>query len=262
MPPGVRVLSGPRVSAPDLAQMHMTPGAMVFKLLFTAARATDFPQDILAGSVAATIRPNTDGTAVNVRLLQIDIAVRDDRAGATGWYFATLAYDQTIAGASPWTKMVPVGLTWGNDPQGAPLQETWINPAAPAYAKAHLGVGGRLNGPVDNQQSACMSCHGTAQAPSLANMFPAGSCVANTAAWFRNLPGTQPFGRFDQRTPACDTALNGITLTGADYSLQLAQTVTEGLDATAPTFNPCTWDAANAPDTARSPGLRGRSAHR
>ena len=29
----------------------------------------------------------------SVRLLQVDIAVKDQRAGPTGWYFATYAYD-------------------------------------------------------------------------------------------------------------------------------------------------------------------------
>jgi hypothetical protein len=42
--------------------------------------------------------------------------------------------------------MVPVGLMWGNDPSGPPIKESWINPGAPAYAKAHLGVDDRLNG--------------------------------------------------------------------------------------------------------------------
>ncbi len=91
--------------------------------------------------------------------------MRDDRAGSTGWYFSTLAYDKSIVGTSPWLKMVPVGLMCGNDPAGPPLTMSWINPTAPAYAKAHVGVDGRLNGPVDNPASACMSCHGTAQAP-------------------------------------------------------------------------------------------------
>lgn len=184
-----------------------------------------------------------------MRLLQIDIAVRDDRAGPTGWYFATYAFDRTVAGTSPWLKMTPVGLMWGNDPTGAPIEESWINPSAPAYAKAHLGVDGRLNGPVDNPASACMSCHSTAQAPSLANMVPpaTGPCAPMRSNWFRNLPGTQAFGRFDPEASVCETSLNGLTLTAADYSLQLAATVTRAVSPTEASFNPCTWDDANPP---------------
>jgi hypothetical protein len=235
--------STPGRDTADVSQMRVTAGGFVYKLLFSAARPSDFPQDILAGSLAVDILPNASGPAVNVRLLQIDVAVKDARAGATGWYFATYAYDRTATG-SPWRKMVPLGLTWGNDPGGPPLQESWINPAAPAFAKAHLGVDGRLNGPVDNRVSACMSCHSTAQAPSLANMVPpaSGPCAASRPSWFRNLPGGQPFGRFDPEGSVCETALDSVTLAAADYSLQLAATVGRSRPPSAATFNPCTWD--------------------
>ena len=182
--------------------------------------------------------------------MQIDIAVKDRRAGATGWYFATYAYDASRTGASPWTRMAPVGLMWGNDPAGAPIRESWINPAAPAYARAHLGVDGRLNGPVDNPASACMSCHSTAQAPSLAPMLPTAACVQPPfrADWFRNLRGTIAFGRRQVSAGVCQADAAGITLTAADYSLQLSSTVSRALPTatSGPTYNPCTWNE-NAP---------------
>ncbi|MGH9386202.1 MAG: hypothetical protein ACRD2N_18150, partial [Vicinamibacterales bacterium] len=238
----------PGTDAPNVGQMRITAGGMVFKLLFSAAKPSDFPLDLLAGSLSANVLPNGGGPPVTVRLLQIDIAVKDDLAGPTGWYFATYAFDRNVAGSSPWLKMAPVGLMWGNDPSGPPLLESWINPSAAAYAKNHLGVDGRLNGPVDNPVSACMSCHGTAQAPTLANMIPpaSGTCAPERPKWFRNLPGTQAFGRFEPGPSSCLTSLNGTTLTAADYSLQLASTVTRTLRAPA-TFNPCTWDAAKPP---------------
>ena len=173
----------PGVDTPVRTQMRFTAGGLVYKLLYSAARPSDFPQDLLAGSLSTQILPNAGGAPLTVRLLQIDIAVKDDRAGPTGWYFATYAYDRTAAGSSPWLKMVPVGLMWGNDPGGPPLVDSWINPGAPAYAKAHLGVDGRLNGPVDNPVSACMSCHSTAQAPSLANMLPSGTGAVRATAF-------------------------------------------------------------------------------
>ncbi len=240
--------ASPGVDAPDRSKMKFAAGGLVYKLLYSAARPTDFPQDLLAGSLAAEILPTANAGPLTVRLLQIDIAVKDDRAGPTGWYFATYAFDRSIAGTSPWLKMAPVGLMWGNDPNGPPLVESWINPSAPAYAKAHLGVDGRLNGPVDNKVSACMSCHSTAQAPSLAGILPpvGGACGSQRPAWFRNLAGTQAFGRFDPQGSTCETSLAGITLTAADYSLQLGSTVTRAVGTQA-TFNPCTWDDAAPP---------------
>jgi hypothetical protein len=239
----------PGIDTANVANMRIAQEGFVFKLLFSAARPSDFPDDVLAGSLALDILPNAGGVPVNVRLLQIDVAAKDDRAGPTGWYFATYAFDKTVAGISAWKKMVPIGLTWGNDPKAPPIQESWINPSAPAYAKAHLGVDGRLNGPVDNQASACMSCHGTAQAPAVAPMMPppGGPCAALRASWFRNLPAGQAFGRFDPEGSACETSLTGLTLTAADYSLQLASTVTRGISTTQASFNPCTWDEANPP---------------
>jgi hypothetical protein len=250
--------AAPGVDTPDTSRTRFTEGALVFKLIFSAARPSDFPTDLLAGSLALSILPNASAAPVTVRLLQIDIAAKDNRAGPTGWYFATFAFDRAVAGSSPWLKMAPVGLMWGNDPAGTPINESWINASAPAYARAHLGVGGRLNGPIDNRASACLSCHSTAQAPSLANILPPSgnnTCTPLRANWFRNLPGTQPFGRFDPRPTTCETSLSGITLTAADYSLQLAETVANALPSAPSRFNPCTWDTANPPSAVPAAGL-------
>ncbi len=251
------------VDNPKLDKTTFAEGAFVFKVLFSAARPADFGQDILDGSLAVDILPRDGGgTATSVRLLQVDIAVKDQRAGPTGWYFATYAYDKSVSGQSPWRKMVPVGLMWGNDPDVTgpgvgTLDESWINPAAPLYARNHLGVAGRLNGPVDNPSSACMSCHSTAQAPNVAALIPpaSGPCAPKAMEWFRNLPGSQAFGRFSVVNGACVTSLQAnVNLVAAEYSLQLGSTVARahpqiGLinpNAEA-TFNPCTWDDATSP---------------
>jgi len=68
-----------------------------------------------------------------------------------------------------------------------------------------------------------------------------------------NLPGTQAFRRFDSEGTQCLTALNGLTLTAADHSLQLASTVTRALSTTQQSFNPCTWDDANPPSAGPLP---------
>lgn len=251
------------IDSPKLDKATFAEGAFVFKVLFSAAKPTDFPLDILAGSLAVDILPRDGGgTAASVRLLQVDIAVKDQRAGPTGWYFATYAYDASVAGSSPWRKMVPVGLMWGNDPDVTgvgvgTLDESWINPASPQYARDHLGVAGRLNGPVDNPSSACMSCHSTAQAPNVAALIPpaSGACGSKAMEWFRDLPGNQAFGRFAVVNGACVTSLPAaVNLISAEYSLQLGSTVARAhpqiglINPNAdPTFNPCTWDDATSP---------------
>lgn len=239
--------TSPGIDTPRLARMRFPEHSFVFKLLYSAAQPGDFPRDLLAGSLTQDILPNRNRTPLAVRLMQIDIAVKDARAGATGWVFATYAYDRDLPGSSPWRKMAPVGLMWGNDPGGPPIDESWINPAAPAYALAHLGVDDRLNGPVDNPNSACMSCHSTAQAPVVASMLPSGSCAStHRADWFRNLSGGTAFGRRQNSGGSCLTSSSGVTLTAADYSLQMAETVDRALDGD--TFNPCTWDEAAPPN--------------
>jgi len=251
-------IATPGKDVPNRSAMKVAEGGLVYKLLFSAARAGAFPVDILKDSVKADVIPNAGGVKVPVRLLQIDIAVKDDRSDETGWYFATYAYDRSVSHSSPWRRMVPVGLMWGNDPGGPSpdLEETWINPDAPLYARNHLGVDGRLNGPVDNPDSACMSCHSTAQAESVADMLPEGECNEPPfrAKWFRNLKGSVAFGRFTPTDTACDTTPPANAPVAADYSLQLGATVTRAIQANqSATFNPCTWDTASPPSTTPPP---------
>lgn len=118
-------------------------------------------------------------------VMQFDIIVKDSvSAPKTGWVFATLVYDANAAGDA-WDKMVPLGVMWGNDPDvnsalvpPPPLNENWINPAAPTYSTQTLGWGGRLSGPNDGARNdiqvgtavlknapdlSCMSCHSPAE---------------------------------------------------------------------------------------------------
>jgi hypothetical protein len=104
----------------------------------------------------------------NLRVMQFDIIVKDvDAAPETGWVFATFVYDRNAPkGTGPWDQLVPLGVTWGNDPEadgyytghppvdpknphGPLLKQFWRNPKAPEYAAATLGWGGRLSGPID-----------------------------------------------------------------------------------------------------------------
>ncbi|KAJ5662260.1 uncharacterized protein N7477_009876 [Penicillium maclennaniae] len=114
--------------------------------------------------------------ASDLRLLQVDFAVRDDRS-PIGWIFGTFMYTGTkhesnvrnvleveayiLNGAQAWNRIIPVGIMWGNDPlmnqaafnQGSKPAESWINPKAEtlrvslAGSRPSWGWNGRLNGP-------------------------------------------------------------------------------------------------------------------
>jgi hypothetical protein len=211
---------------PDATKAIFPDGTVSIKLLFTAAPQTQVPYlkngfqwqgniDPLTGACTAADPTGTRTPAI-MTLLQIDLAVRDTRANATtGWVFGTFVYDGTAPGATPWERMIPVGVQWGNDPlltpveyaKGTRVTESWINPSL--TIPQHLGWLGRLNGPVDNPLSSCLSCHGTAQNPDASPMIPPnGSTDAQRMRWFRNVKATEAFDLGKA--------------TSLDYSLQLA----------------------------------------
>jgi hypothetical protein len=237
-----------KTNVPDLSKARFPQGAMSFKLLFTDAKPDDFQgADILAGAPQWTIA--TSGGLKAVRLLQMDVAAVDSNS-PTGWVFGTFAFDSAASDASPWLRLRPVGLSWGNDEgftpadqqAGKKLQETTISDQAPAYAAAHLGWAGRANGPVDNPISGCLSCHSTAQSPPAPITFNDSvfhdSCTSDQQKllWFRNLRGDQPFGTVNAST---------CTLTNAsptpprplDFSLQMSVAVQNVLQFQ--DVNPC-----------------------
>jgi hypothetical protein len=202
--------------APNPGLALMPEGTVAAKLLFTTATEAEVPYLAGAPQWAGYVFANPNDPAptpasprkvLPLRLLQIDIAVKDARvASTTGWVFGTFVYGGGPGGpaGSGWMNVAPVGLMWGNDPNytgTGPLQETFLNPKV---QMPHVGYQGRLNGPVDNKISSCLSCHSVAEVPSGTMVPPAG---ANPARWFRNIPAGTPFdaGR-----------------TSTDYSLQLA----------------------------------------
>lgn len=200
-------------------------------------------------TVADQLNPNIRSpqpTLIPLRVMQFDIIVKDSKAApATGWVFTTFVYNKDAPGKGPWDRLVPLGAQWGNDPELAahpssqslgnaahashPLTQTWINTRDSApYALEQLGWGGRLSGPIDvakrhqviftdgvrrgpdQRASSCMSCHGTAQYPFVANLYPSpnrsfprdgstfllyppGSPEWNR--WFQNRSGKEPQNR-------------------------------------------------------------------
>ncbi|MDM5178082.1 hypothetical protein PO883_12865 [Massilia sp. DJPM01] len=195
--------------SPDAALSQFPDGTVIAKLLFTTAPDAEVPYlkdtvewranvHVFSGATcpsgALVRRPQT------VRLLQVDIAIKDARAAETGWVFATLSYNGNAAGATPWERMQLVGVMWGND---IAKNQQWINKMN--GTPQHLGADGRLNGPVDNPRSSCISCHATAQTPSRSPMIAPSQ--ADAPRWFANYPGNRAFDA-------------GATAT--DYSLQIA----------------------------------------
>jgi hypothetical protein len=116
--------------------------------------------------------------------------------------------------------MIPVGLIWGDDPTessminrdgvfvNTKLTETRINSAlvevadwdyGPRAYVRHHGLGGRLNGPVDNPVSSCISCHGRAATFSDAIPINQNSGKPMEFALFNVVKPSQfPRDRFDQ----------------------------------------------------------------
>jgi hypothetical protein len=249
--------------APDLGAFEdargFPEGTVVGKLLFVPLTEADVPwladpiewtayvyASDLPGPDAPDYRetPPTMRQAAPVRLIQMDIMVRDSRVDASGgWLFGTFAYNGTLGNENRWDNLVPVGLMWGNDPDvtlsmnnptptetrtNPALLETVIN-ASPDLPAMHLGWGFRLNGPVDNANSSCMSCHSTAQYPSASPIMPfldnppvavpppGTEAGEDWMRWFRNIPWGEAFD-------GNDTAVN------MDFSLQLTKSLQNYVD--------------------------------
>jgi hypothetical protein len=190
--------------APDPTRARFPEGTVAFKLIFTTASVSQVP--FLKGSLeweADINRAKDSGPRPTLRLLQIDVAVRDSRADSTtGWVFGTFIYNGDARGNSVWDHMIPVGAMWGNDPDrlsdNGSLAETVINPQARSLVQ-HLGYQGRLNGPIDNAASSCLSCHSTSQIPAdlsqpTTSPVPAARATpAILAQYFRNIEAGTPF---------------------------------------------------------------------
>jgi hypothetical protein len=214
-----------------------------FKFLFTEATDQDvlYPLGDAPTVEAITSDPQQPTT---LRLLQVDIAVRDPQATATGWVFGTFVWKGPAKGDGLFDNLVPVGLMWGNDPRVqnnslsgfAALQQTKLNPdlaglvwQGPGQSwpeRPYPGFQGRLNGPADNWRSSCISCHSAAQYqrnPKLErpdSTLKQNGAVTSTkiaqvvADFFDNVQGGHLI------SPAQD-AVVPLTATPLDYSLQL-----------------------------------------
>ncbi len=187
---------------PNLEHAELPPGSLVVKYVFVTGDDKQLPQlqgaPIWYANINCTIKRDGKKCIRPVRLVQLDIAVRDEQVKeTTSWVMTTLVYDKNAPGTTSWDKMVPLGVQWGNDPgvlPGSSLKETVIFKDAPDYARQRLGWGGRLNGPTDAKGSACLSCHSTASWPNPPRFLPPRDAdMATRMRWFRNLKPDEPF---------------------------------------------------------------------
>jgi hypothetical protein len=253
-----------KTGSPDISKSQFAQGTMTFKILFSDATADDFQgPDILAGAQPWTIA--TPSGQQTVRLMQMDVAAVDDRS-PTGWVFGTFAHDATATDTSPWLRIRPVGLSWGNDfgftpadqQAGKKLTETTISDQIPTYAAAHLGWAGRTNGPIDNPISGCLSCHSTAQYPVDAAINFSKACTTDQQKmiWFRDLTGAQAFGAVD--AASCTQITASPPPNSLGFSLQMGvavQSVAQFKD-----INSCS--PASAPATTPVRSISGAAAPR
>lgn len=153
-----------------------------FKLLFSTVSTSDVTYLVGAPEVEADTKRNGDPTkTTRLRLIQVDVAVRDPRSPTTNWVMGTYVWRGPAKGDGFFDNLVPVGLMWGNDPGVAnddwsgfaPITQSKINPDLAGLAwegngvvwpqRPFPGFQGRLNGPADNLRSSCLSCHAMAQ---------------------------------------------------------------------------------------------------
>jgi len=238
-------------NGPDATKCNFPEGTVSCKLLFTDAtvdkvpflegslewQANIYPVDPKSGKPEDRIRQTR-----TVRLLQVDIAVKDRRAKDTGWVFGTFVYDASMVGKSVWQKLKVVGLSWGDDTNvvsdlnrdGAfinkNLSQSYIDKnlifdknrayTNEAYLKYH-GLGGRLNGPVDNPVSSCISCHGQAAFLPNGTPMPMGDFGSNVN---RQNYSLESFSKYftNVRPGNFLREFDGQMYISCDYSLQIS----------------------------------------
>ena len=198
---------------PDASKAKFAVGSMIVKLIFTTADTSSVKHLKRALEWEAYIEKNTKSPIDNkdlhkVHLLQIDLAVRSNsKEAVNGWVYGVYVFDGR-AGGDLRSKMVPLGVQWGNDPGltpkdvrdgGKPLTQTWINTKAwnqqdPAQSLVqNVGYGYRLLGPVGNPATSIMSEHMTAGWPVAAPYPPMGAGVDSILYWHRNIGAGNAF---------------------------------------------------------------------
>lgn len=217
--------------AKGMTAISFPVGTVVCKVLFVDIPPSEIPslnpplkwQGFITANFASQDRSIRD-----LSLIQMDIMVRHKTA-PNGWLFGTFQYNGRRPGANlekgSWDNLVPVGLQWGNDPDirdhfanptpvktiiNPLLKESVINSDESELPPTHLGWNGRLNGPVDNAMSSCMSCHMTAEAPQrsqISPLFERTPPAPGSNEWMRWFKNVRCGEKFDQNAMPTDFSL-------------------------------------------------------
>lgn len=251
------------IYAPDLAAADFPDGSVVIKVEAVTNDPDDWPvlKDASTWKVfRPTTADQAAGTqplvpqVIPAHPLQVAVRVKDPVASPkTGWIFAAFVYDRDAPGATAWDRFVPLGMQWGNDPQfardpngippGETLRETWVNPDAPAFTHNTLGWGGRLSGPMDVSSrhnvitpsgrryqgadhlsaSSCQSCHGAAEFPRSANLYPSPnrSFPRDGTPFLLHDPGSTGWARWFQNNSGSQSLSDNTGVTALDYDMVL-----------------------------------------
>ncbi|ALN90947.1 hypothetical protein [Lysobacter gummosus] len=237
---------------PDPSKSTFADNSVACKLLFTDASTAQIPYLSRTKTWTANIYPdvnyNKPRVDRTVRLLQLDVAVKDPRmADTTGWVFGTFIYDGGAPGPTVWDRMIPVGASWGDDLPvrtdanrdgvfvntaltqaritSSLVERTGWNYGNRAYVMHH-GLGGRLNGPIDSPVSSCISCHGRAGTYAGPTASKRGQPMV-MAVFSAAKPSVYPMAQFDEFFKPIPGGSHIETQTGdrymtTDYSLQLS----------------------------------------
>lgn len=222
-------------------------GTVFVKLLFTdAPKGTDFVDYLVnpltwKAYITENFWKSNKRVVSDVHLLQMDISVRDSRADrspsnpeGTGWVFGTFCYNGKLNKKNKLMNLVPVGLTWGNDPKNRvnktspyPPIKTEVNKdlketvifESPNLPPQHLGWNGRLDGPADLNTVSCMSCHNAAQYPAKTPLVPP-TAAPDGGKTPPAKGGTDEWMQWFQNIE-CGTSMNQ-TVYSTDFSFQVA----------------------------------------
>jgi hypothetical protein len=217
--------------AADMKKIEFPVGTVVSKVLFVDIPPDQVPYLNPPLQWHCYVTDNYLSTNRSIRplsLIQMDVMIRHKDA-PSGWIFGTFQYNgqrkNRNPGETPWHNLVPLGLQWGNDPivranasnpqpvstiVNDSIKESAINRDADELPATHLGWNGRLNGPVDNSMSSCMSCHMAAETPQrsqISPLFESKPPEPGSDAWMRWFQNLRCGERFDAKSLPTDFSL-------------------------------------------------------
>ncbi|MCR9063192.1 MAG: hypothetical protein NXI00_04460 [Cytophagales bacterium] len=151
-----------------LSAAKFEENSVIVKLLFSACTPEELP--LLKGTfqwkadiIKSKNDTNKEREILNVHLLQIDFAVKDNRS-TSGWVFGTFVYDGMAKNFEHEQDFiqhfVPLGVNWNTQKEASTLNSEAIEKFTNYWCIEKDYLENRLRGPIDNPKvDNCMSCH-------------------------------------------------------------------------------------------------------